>query len=100
MPLHVLRARSDLGLSRLGFIGAGQLGYPAVEMLATAGWPMRVYARRAAVRERLAARGIAAVEHVADVADADVLITFLFSDEQLRSVLLDDPTPLTLMRPG
>jgi 3-hydroxyisobutyrate dehydrogenase-like beta-hydroxyacid dehydrogenase len=69
----------------VGFLGAGQLGEPMVERLLGAGHDVVVYARREEIRRRLEAKGVAIAESVADLAGgSDVLISCLFSDQQLR----------------
>ena len=69
----------------MGFIGAGQLGEPMVERLMGAGHDVLVYARREEARRRLAAKGAAIADSVADLArGSDILISCLFSDTQLR----------------
>jgi 3-hydroxyisobutyrate dehydrogenase-like beta-hydroxyacid dehydrogenase len=71
----------------IGFIGAGQLGEPMVMRLLGAGRRVLVYARREEVRGRLKNAGAALADSVADLcARADILISCLFSDAQLREV--------------
>jgi 3-hydroxyisobutyrate dehydrogenase-like beta-hydroxyacid dehydrogenase len=71
----------------IGFIGAGQLGEPMVMRLLGAGRRVLVYARREEVRGRLKNAGAALADSVADLAErADILISCLFSDAQLREV--------------
>lgn len=85
---------------RVGFIGPGQMGRPMVERLLAAGTPVCVHARRAEVRAELEAAGAEVVEHAAEaMARSSVVICCLFSDAQLRSVLLDDGA-LGAARPG
>lgn len=68
----------------IGFLGAGQLGEPMVYRLLGAGHPVIVYARRDDVRDRLRDRGAAVTDSIAELAAAsDILISCLFSDEQL-----------------
>src|SRR5271170_1244129 len=69
----------------VGFLGAGQLGEPMVDRLLGAGHDVVVYARREEIRRRLEAKGAAIADSVADLArGSDVLISCLFSDQQLR----------------
>jgi 3-hydroxyisobutyrate dehydrogenase-like beta-hydroxyacid dehydrogenase len=69
----------------LGFLGAGQLGEPMVDRLLGVGHAVVVYARREEVRRRLEAKGAVIADSVADLArGSDVLISCLFSDQQLR----------------
>ncbi len=71
----------------IGFIGAGRIGEPMVERLLAAGHRVRPYARRPEVRDRLAAAGAEPVAEVRDIAEADVVINCLFSDEQITAML-------------
>jgi 3-hydroxyisobutyrate dehydrogenase-like beta-hydroxyacid dehydrogenase len=71
----------------VGFIGAGQLGEPMVARLLGAGHDVRVYARRADVRDRVENLGASLANSVSDAAAAsDILISCLFSDTQLREL--------------
>ena len=72
---------------RVGFVGAGRMGFPMVERLAAAGHDLVVYARRPEVAAALAGLG---VRHTAELAEAatgaDVLLLCVFSDEQLNEI--------------
>lgn len=84
----------------VGFVGAGQMGRPMVDRLAAAGQRLTVLARRHEARQDLEAAGITVSGDVVALAGSvDVLILSLFSDAQLRSVLLDNGA-LAAMRPG
>lgn len=73
---------------RIGFVGAGQLGEPMVRRLLGAGYEVTVYARRDDVRQRLLAAGARLADSVAEVATGgQVIISCLFSDDQLREVV-------------
>jgi 3-hydroxyisobutyrate dehydrogenase-like beta-hydroxyacid dehydrogenase len=86
--------------TKVGFIGAGQMGRPMVDRLVAAGWPVEVFARRPEQRTELAAAGIAVSASATDVASrADLVIVCLFSDAQVREVVLDGGV-LAAMRPG
>jgi 3-hydroxyisobutyrate dehydrogenase len=73
--------------SRVGFVGAGKMGFPMVERLAAAGHDLVVYARRPEARAALARLG---VRHSGDLretaAGRDLLLICVFSDEQLAEV--------------
>ena len=67
--------------SRVGFIGAGQMGLPMVRRLVHAGHEVTAFARRSEVRDECAALDAAAVAEVGDaVVDADAVIVCLFAD--------------------
>jgi len=84
----------------IGFIGAGQLGEPTVLRLLAAGHAVKVFARRDEVRSRLADKGATLVDSPAAVADADLVVLFLFSDPQLREVALEPGGLIAAMKPG
>jgi 3-hydroxyisobutyrate dehydrogenase-like beta-hydroxyacid dehydrogenase len=67
----------------IGFIGAGRIGEPMVEQLLAAGRRVVVYARREEVRTRLAERGAIVVGTPEELAAAKVVITCLFTDDQV-----------------
>ena len=71
----------------IGFVGAGRIGEPMVERLLAAGHRVRLYARRPEVRDRLVTAGAESVANVRDIADADVVISCLFNDDQIAAVL-------------
>jgi len=74
-------------VTTIGFVGAGQIGEAMVERLLTAGYRVRVYARRAEVRDRLSGAGAELVDRAGDIAAVDVVVSCLFSDAQVLDVL-------------
>lgn len=76
-----------MGSLRVGFVGAGRMGFPMVERLADAGHDLVVYARRAEAKDALAGLG---VRHTDDLGEAaagvDVLLLCVFSDQQLTEI--------------
>jgi 3-hydroxyisobutyrate dehydrogenase-like beta-hydroxyacid dehydrogenase len=81
----------------IGFVGAGQIGEPMVERLLAAGHSVRVYARRAGVRDRLRAAGADLVDRVRYVAVCDAVVSCLYDDAQVLDVL---PEVVREMAPG
>lgn len=73
----------------IGFVGAGHLGEPMVERLLGAGHEVRVYARRAEVRERLSAAGAELAGSARGLRGCDVVVSCLYSDAQALEVLPD-----------
>lgn len=85
----------------VGFVGAGSMGTPMVERLHAAGTPVTLFARRADVRERFAAQGVAVAESLATMAGGvEVVLACLYSDEQLLEVASGPDGLLTAMAPG
>jgi 3-hydroxyisobutyrate dehydrogenase-like beta-hydroxyacid dehydrogenase len=85
----------------VGFVGAGQLGEPAVLRLLDAGYHVKAFARRDDVRARLAERGATVVDTAAAVAaGAELVVIFVFSDEQLREVALGPDGLIAAMTAG
>lgn len=71
----------------VGFLGAGQMGEPMVVRLVRAGLDVRVFARRGDVRARLGDLGATVTSSTAELArGSDVVISCVFSDEQLMDV--------------
>ena len=76
-----------MGLSRIGFVGAGRLGLPMVERLAAAGHDLVVHARRPETRTALERLGVRPTSELREAAaGADVLLICVFSDEQLAEI--------------
>jgi 3-hydroxyisobutyrate dehydrogenase-like beta-hydroxyacid dehydrogenase len=85
----------------VGFVGAGQLGEPMAEQLLAAGHHVRLFVRRAEVRERLGVAGAEVVPTLAEAATGvDVVITCVFDDDQLLEVSLGPDGLLAAMSPG
>jgi 3-hydroxyisobutyrate dehydrogenase-like beta-hydroxyacid dehydrogenase len=84
----------------VGFLGVGRMGRPMLDRLVAAGWAPIAYARRPDVATELSRAGVATAESAAALAaQVDLLIVCLFSDAQLREVMLDDRV-LAAMQPG
>ncbi|WP_181783335.1 NAD(P)-dependent oxidoreductase, partial [Pseudonocardia pini] len=73
-------------VATVGLLGPGRIGEPMVERLLAAGHDVTVHARRAEVRDRLAARGARPTDTAVEVAEADVVVSCLYDDAQLREV--------------
>jgi 3-hydroxyisobutyrate dehydrogenase-like beta-hydroxyacid dehydrogenase len=74
-------------VATVGFVGAGHIGEAMVERLLAAGHRVRLYARRAEVRERLSGAGAELVDQPRDLAACDAVISCLYSDSQVLEVL-------------
>lgn len=88
LPLHV--AHSDKDKPRIAFIGLGVMGKPMAINLAHAGYAVRGFDVNTAAVEAVTKEGVAAAISAEDAArDADVLITMVVNDAQMRSVLFE-----------
>ena len=85
---------------KIGFIGPGQMGMPMVERMRAAGLSVKACARRPEVVDALKKIGAEVVATAAEAAaDVDVLISCLFSDNQLRDTMINEGA-LAAMKPG
>lgn len=84
----------------VGFIGAGQLGEPTIIRLLDHGHRVSVYVRRDEMRTRLRDHGAIVVDSPADVATAELVILFVYSDDQLREVALGSDGVIAAMAAG
>lgn len=74
-------------MTRVGFVGAGQMGRPMVERLVVAGHDVVVHSRRLDVRSELEAFGARATGHLAAAAEnREIVIACLYDDRQLIEV--------------
>ena len=88
-------------LPQIGWIGAGRMGVPMAGFLLQAGYPLRVYSRTAASRQKLVARGAAEAQSVADCArGADIVFASVSDDASLRDIALGPGGVLASLQPG
>jgi len=87
---------ADLTAHKLGWIGAGRMGYPMAERLAKAGCDVTVYNRTRAKAEPLTKSGIALVDRPADLADRDIVFTMIAASDDLKQVTLGKDGVLTV----
>lgn len=75
---------------RVGIVGTGEMGRPLIGRLQGAGFEVTAFARRPDARAQLESAGVPCVEEAATLAQAsDVVIVYVYSDDQVRSVVLD-----------
>jgi 3-hydroxyisobutyrate dehydrogenase len=86
----------NLTSHKLGWIGAGRMGYPMAERLAKAGCDVTVYNRTRAKAEPLVKSGIRLVDRPADLADRDIVFTMISTSDDLKEVTLGKGGVLTL----
>lgn len=80
-----------MATTRIGWIGAGRMGVPMAGFLRKAGYPMAVYSRTAASRQKLVALGAQEASNVADcVRDAQVVFSSVSDDKALREIALGE----------
>jgi 3-hydroxyisobutyrate dehydrogenase-like beta-hydroxyacid dehydrogenase len=91
----------DAAPTRIGVIGAGRMGRPIVDRLVAAGYAPTVLTRRPTARAAAEAAGLRCAGTVRDtVRDAEVVVTVVFDDEQLRAAALGDDGVIGCMPAG
>ena len=76
-------------LPRIGWIGAGRMGVPMAGFILKAGYPLSVYSRSAASRQKLVAQGAREALSTSECARAaDVIFAAIPDDTALREVAL------------
>lgn len=81
---------------RIGFVGAGRMGAPIISRLVAAGHEVRALGRTDEKRSAVAELGATPVADTAAVADADVVIVCVFTDDQVKALCLDGPLAETM----
>jgi 3-hydroxyisobutyrate dehydrogenase-like beta-hydroxyacid dehydrogenase len=75
---------------RVGIVGTGEMGRPLVGRLLGAGFEVSAFARRDDARDELARAGVRSVDRVDELgARNDVVIVYVYSDDQVRDVVLE-----------
>jgi 3-hydroxyisobutyrate dehydrogenase-like beta-hydroxyacid dehydrogenase len=75
---------------RVGIVGTGEMGRPLVDRFLAARFDVHAFARRSDARDDLTAAGVHCVDTVADLgAGRDVVVVYVYSDEQVREVVLE-----------
>jgi 3-hydroxyisobutyrate dehydrogenase-like beta-hydroxyacid dehydrogenase len=86
---------------RIAVIGAGRMGRPIVDRLVAYGYEPTVLTRRPEARAAAEAAGLTSAETVQEtVRDAQVVLTVVFDEEQLRGAVLGDDGALAAMPAG
>jgi 3-hydroxyisobutyrate dehydrogenase-like beta-hydroxyacid dehydrogenase len=77
-------------LKRIGWIGAGKMGFPICVRYLRAGYKVTTLARNSAAREKLTSAGITAVATIKEVAEiSDIVFSSLSDDGALRTVAIE-----------
>jgi len=85
----------------IGWIGAGRMGVPMAGFILKAGYPVVVYSRSAANRQKLVAQGAREAASVGECARAaGVIFSSIPDDQALREVALGPQGVLATARPG
>ncbi len=79
-------ARGGLNTHRIGWIGAGRMGYAMVHRLIEAGCDVAVWNRTRAKAEPLAAEGATVVDKPSELADRDIVFTVLAGSKDFVAV--------------
>ena len=88
-------------LPRIGWIGAGRMGVPMAGFILKAGYPLSVYSRSAASRQKLVAQGAREALSTSECARAaDVIFAAIPDDTALREVALGARGVLANARAG
>src|SRR5438094_5832332 len=72
---------------KIGWVGMGRMGSPMAERLLKAGYDVSIWNRTRAKAEPLAAKGGKVVDHMAELAGADVLFSIVSTGKDLKEVL-------------
>ena len=83
---------------RIGWVGAGRMGFALAERLLKAGVKLSVYNRTRAKAEPLATHGATVVDSIADLADFDLVFVIVAESKDLLDVI--SGTKGLLSRPG
>lgn len=88
-------------MQSIAVIGAGRMGRPMVDRLVAGGYVPTVNARRPQTRAAAEAAGLRWAGSIAEtVRDADLVLTVVFDETQLRSVTLGHDGALAAMKAG
>src|SRR5262245_58134514 len=87
-------------INRVGFIGVGRMGGPMALNLHRAGFEVRAYDASPAAVQAAAQAGLATADSLALVADVDLIILMLPSDDALRESVEASDGVLGRLRPG
>jgi 3-hydroxyisobutyrate dehydrogenase-like beta-hydroxyacid dehydrogenase len=85
---------------RVGIVGTGEMGRPLAERLRGARFDVTAFARRREARSQLESVGVPCADDLVALADGrDVVILYVYRDDQVRNVVLDGGLA-EAMRPG
>jgi 3-hydroxyisobutyrate dehydrogenase len=73
--------------TKLGWVGAGRMGYAMAERLAKAGCDLALWNRTRSKAEPLAAHGVEIVDGLAELGDKDIVFTMVATQDHLVDVI-------------
>jgi len=88
-------AANELDTLKLGWIGAGRMGYPMADRLAKAGCDLTVWNRTRAKAMPLEEHGAKIADKLTDLADKDIVFSMVATQDHLRDLLFGDEGVLT-----
>ncbi len=71
---------------KIGWVGAGRMGYPMAERLVDVGYDVRIWNRTRSKAEPLAAKGARIADKLSDLGDVDVLGTMVSTGDDVENV--------------
>jgi len=92
---------SDNAKPTIAFIGLGVMGKPMAINLVRAGYPVRAFDVNPAAKDAVVSAGAHALASVKDAADtADILVSMVVNDAQMRAVLFEPGQAARALKPG
>ena len=86
--------------ARIGWLGAGRMGYDMAKCLAKAGYDITVWNRTRAKAEPLVQVGAKIAEHPSDLAGCDIIFSMLATADDVNAVILGADGLLSKSKPG
>lgn len=81
---------ANLKSMKLGWIGAGRMGYAMAERLAKAGCDLTIWNRTRSKAEPLTEHGASVADGLVDLADKDIVFSMVATQDHLVDVLFGD----------
>ena len=85
---------------RIGWLGAGRMGYDMAKCLAKAGYDVKVWNRTRAKAEPLTKEGATIADAPHDLADRDIIFSMLATADDVNAVILGPQGLLSRAKPG
>lgn len=91
---------SDAKKQKIGWLGAGRMGYDMAKCLAKAGYDITVWNRTRAKAEPLEKEGAKIANHPSELASCDVVFSMLATADDVNAVILGPEGLLSKAKPG